>query len=89
MALKTQGVYDLVAEVMRGMREPYGEDIIEVLAQLVTTLPELRIVLVSVEGSAHHFAQPLPSAVRALLVKPISGEVLAGTVLHVGDQGGV
>jgi pilus assembly protein CpaE len=63
-----------------------GEEVSEVLAQLVAVCPELRIVLVSVEGSAHHFASPLPVGVRALLVKPISGDALVLALRHAAAR---
>jgi hypothetical protein len=42
MLEKTQGVYDLVEEVLKTMREPYGEDIIEDVCLAIESHPNWR-----------------------------------------------
>jgi hypothetical protein len=41
MARKTQGVYDLVAEILGTMPAPYGEDVIEDVCVAIETSPGL------------------------------------------------
>lgn len=42
MADKTQGVYDLVSEVLKIFREPYGTDIIEDVCLAIENRPAWR-----------------------------------------------
>lgn len=60
-------------------------DGLEVVEALSRRLPRTRIVLMSNEGSAHYLAQLLPSAVRAILVKPITAEALLKALRHANQ----
>jgi pilus assembly protein CpaE len=61
-------------------------DSVATMEALLSHTPEARIIGVSTEGKAHAFTGPLPGALRALLIKPVTSESLRNALRHAGQQ---
>jgi pilus assembly protein CpaE len=61
-------------------------DAFEVVETIANCAPPTRFVLLTNEGAAHHLSGPLAPTVRAILVKPITGDALAKALCHAREE---
>jgi pilus assembly protein CpaE len=57
-------------------------DSFEVVGTIANQLPPTRFILVTNEGASHHLGGPLAPTVRAILVKPLTTDILLRAILH-------
>ena len=60
-------------------------DSFEVVETIANRMPPTRFILLTNEGAAHHLSGPLAPTVRAILVKPITGDALTKALRHARE----
>jgi pilus assembly protein CpaE len=61
-------------------------DAFNVVETIANRAPPTHFILPTNEGAAHHLSGPLAPTVRAILVKPITGDVLAKALRHAREE---
>jgi pilus assembly protein CpaE len=57
-------------------------DSLEVVETIANRAPPTRFILLTNQGAVHHFSGPLAPTVRAILVKPITANMLVKALEH-------